>query len=808
MIYRAIGLIIALCITASPVLAQDCGWDSMDIPDRFPGVTGQIKAAVIHDDGSGPALFIGGFSSIIGADGRPIHGIAKWNGQDWVSIGAIGSVWTMTVFDDGSGPMLYAAGQVSDPDSGSGYDVAKWDGESWTFLGAAMDGPSEAMGVYDAGNGPELYVGGWFDQIGETVVNHVCRWDGTTWQGLGEGTDHWVSAFAVFDAGAGPELYVGGWFSNAGGQPTSGLARWNGQTWTAMQGPDSSSVETMAVFDDGTGPALYIGGTFDPFAGNDNAWLTRWDGNTWTMLESDLNARVYDLAVFDDGQGQSLYATGFFTQAGNVSAKHIAKWDGQEWSAVGAGVASFKEYNLTRCLTVGDIGQGNMLFLGGQYTYVDNVLSNGIAAWDGTQWSAFEQGVYASLRTLEVFDDGQGPALYVGGAFTSLQGVPLNNIARWDGSSWTPLGEGIRGEVETIKTLDLGDGPALYVGGRFDTAGGQSASNVAKWDGNQWTPVGINLDRSLYKGSVLDLEVVEEGGIPLLFAVGQDLMIEDLGQLCSAQWDGTTWQSDVEQRSSGWLSTLHRFDDQSGLPALYTGGEFLVSDPFDHWHMLRWDKGQWTPISSDSSDISGFESMHSADLGDGLGLYVSAWRMLAPGGIHSGIARWIDNTFLPLGESIRGRLMALTATNVDGTNHLFAAGQFPNAARKPANSIAGWDGTRWYSLGRGLERLRRDNISRGRVHDIAAFDDGSGPALYAAGDFTFANGTQSRRLARWNLCPPCHPDLNSDGNLNIIDFITFLNAYNDQDELADYNRDGIINTLDFLAFLDAYNAGC
>ena len=36
------------------------------------------------------------------------------------------------------------------------------------------------------------------------------------------------------------------------------------------------------------------------------------------------------------------------------------------------------------------------------------------------------------------------------------------------------------------------------------------------------------------------------------------------------------------------------------------------------------------------------------------------------------------------------------------------------------------------------------------VNALAVFDDGSGPALYAAGRFRFAGATRVDRIARWN----------------------------------------------------------
>lgn len=63
-------------------------------------------------------------------------------------------------------------------------------------------------------------------------------------------------------------------------------------------------------------------------------------------------------------------------------------------------------------------------------------------------------------------------------------------------------------------------------------------------------------------------------------------------------------------------------------------------------------------------------------------------------------------------------------------------------------------------------------------------------------------------FAPCDLTCPCQADFNSDGIVNTLDFIGFLNAYNTGDDRADFNGDGVVNTLDFIGFLNAYNEGC
>lgn len=56
--------------------------------------------------------------------------------------------------------------------------------------------------------------------------------------------------------------------------------------------------------------------------------------------------------------------------------------------------------------------------------------------------------------------------------------------------------------------------------------------------------------------------------------------------------------------------------------------------------------------------------------------------------------------------------------------------------------------------------------------------------------------------------PPCPPDLNGDGVLDLTDISFFVGAFAISDPLADYNGDGNIDLLDISAFLSDYNAGC
>jgi len=69
--------------------------------------------------------------------------------------------------------------------------------------------------------------------------------------------------------------------------------------------------------------------------------------------------------------------------------------------------------------------------------------------------------------------------------------------------------------------------------------------------------------------------------------------------------------------------------------------------------------------------------------------------------------------------------------------------------------------------------------------------------------------TNNARASGTVTPPPCYADYNGDGSVNTLDFIAYLNDFNDGvvgDDDCDGN--GSINTLDFICFLNAFNEGC
>ncbi|MBX3372811.1 MAG: hypothetical protein KF817_03175 [Phycisphaeraceae bacterium] len=94
------------------------------------------------------------------------------------------------------------------------------------------------------------------------------------------------------------------------------------------------------------------------------------------------------------------------------------------------------------------------------------------------------------------------------------------------------------------------------------------------------------------------------------------------------------------------------------------------------------------------------------------------------------------------------------------------------------------------------------------VHAIVVFDDGSGPALFASGLFTRADGVPAGRLAKWQACPavqPCPTDLDGHGTVGMSDLLVLPAAWEPCPACdPDLSGDGVVEFSDVLILLAAW----
>jgi hypothetical protein len=398
---------------------------------------------------------------------------------------------------------LYAAGRFSGSCVAEGCDpenfnhdytfdhetLARWDGTQWNtadpsierFLGVRESG----AGLYALAEAPngDLIAAGDVTELRKTdgsslVCDGIFRIRASGGVGcLGgasvrNGTDGTVYALVV-DPATG-DLIVGGDFSvvdddsedGAPGTPAQNVARWDGSSWSAvglgLDGPvrelryrDGSihafgDFPTHAARLGGGGWETLGAGTPRPVAATTETsdglvavtdLLQTWDGTGWDAWGLGLNGPVYDIAV--DPADQSVYVVGAFSgPPGARASDNIAQWDENGWQPVGGGITA-GEFTLSAVAA-----RGGLVYVGGdpfrpRQPDGTDFRAEGIARWDGSQWSTLADGVGGGgVSHIAVAENGD---VYASGDFDGALPLEGTNIAeeglvRWDGSQWRPTG--------------------------------------------------------------------------------------------------------------------------------------------------------------------------------------------------------------------------------------------------------------------------------------------------------------------------------------------------------------------------------
>ncbi len=713
------------------------------------------------------------------------------------------------VHDDGSGPALYVGGRFTWANGVEVNGIARWDGTAWSAVGSGLAGTVRALTVYDdgLGAGPLLYAGGEFTKTGDgTVVNNIARWDGALWQPVGPGFALPVNALVGYeDPVFGRRLYAGGEFQFLGDGfgPFFQIARWDGSVWSGLGpfgeqgccGLSGGPVHDLAVFDDGSGigPLLYVAGTFQgafnlPFQIQQAKGLARFDGANWsdaganfTWFPTINTGSVYAIKVVDGTQTEeaALYVAGGFRYIDESPGERVARWTLKDgWVAIGTGIGGTDD--TVHAIEVFDegFGSGPQVFVGGSFEVAEGGTVDRLARWTGSGWQTVGGGpdeIVQGLGSVEL--QGGTPQLIVMGSFNSAGPLPASRIAAWDGESWSTLGAGLSDGVRTLSFFDDGgpDGPALYAGGAFTHFGSEAVGRLARWDGERWHEVGSP------NSTVLSLVPVDdpECGDASLLVAGSFTTIGDLPAKRVARFDGSTWStfgSGLDQNgTAGIVYTLALFDDGLGVgacdapalaaehevggrpggPSLYAGGIFNNSNGTVVNRIARWDGTQWHPvgggITSTSTSMVVY-TMVSFDDGSGPALYVGGnFSSVGPSpGIPGtiGIARWDGTAWSSVGGGLSNGDVRALAVFDDGTGPaLYVGGTFTSAGGQTLNRIARWDGAQWTPLLVGA-----NNGVNAAVYGLAVSNDDGAPSLYAVGEFTSTGvgGTSILRVGKWN----------------------------------------------------------
>lgn len=349
-------------------------WDGSDfsVYGEETSVNAPASAFATFDEGAGPRLFIGG--SFDNAGDAPAVGLARFDGTDFTVVGNAGgpnnTVRALLVHDDGSGAALYAAGAFVQVDGMPMRRIARWNGSSWSGLGSGIGGAAfspntsvNALCAYDEGAGSRLFAAGRFTSAGGVTAARIARWDGANWTPLGAGVAGEVLALATWNDGASTKLYVAGALIAAGGAPVQRIASWDGVNWSALPTQQLDAISALAVYDAGAGPQLTTG-------------VESWNGASWTALSGSLLTGD-NIQALHSLEGE-LFVGGNLRQVGvNTPVSNLARFDGSTWSEVDGGVdgsvlgiASF------------DLGAGEQLIVGGNFLRAGGGESPRIAVWE------------------------------------------------------------------------------------------------------------------------------------------------------------------------------------------------------------------------------------------------------------------------------------------------------------------------------------------------------------------------------------------------------------------------------------------
>jgi len=505
---------------------------------------------------------------------------------------------------------------------------------------------------------------------------------------------------------------------------------------------------------------------------------------TWsdTFHLPDVDDDVYALTVFDDGTGPTLVAGGWFRTAGAVKASSVARWDGHCWAAL-EGPYGEGTPGRVNAFAVFDDGSGPALFAGGLFDSAGGLTASNVARWDSAGWSALAEpggnGTDGEVFALAVYDDGSGPALYAAGRFDSAGGHLAANIARWDGEGWTSVdtvaGTGADGEVRSLAVADLGSGPALYVGGLFASAGGVTANRIARWDGNAWAalegPTGNGVSGGAGGPSVLAMASHDDGSGVVLYAAGWFTAAGGIDAANIARWDGSGWSGVIAPSGNGielWVNALVAVDS-GATQGLYAGGNFLSAGGVLANRIARWDGTAWSPLDTGCDDE--VKALTTLDLGGGPVLYAGGEFTRAGSAGASFVGSWDGAAWSavagPPGDGVNDTVYTMVEHDDGSGPALYAGGEFTAAGGLLARFIGRWDGAAWSAV----EGPSKNRI-RGAVQALEVYDEGEGPMLFAGGVFNKYTSPQMCNVARWDgtrwTALGGAPDYGTDGYVNTL----------------------------------------
>jgi hypothetical protein len=156
-------------------------WDGTAWTPVGAGTNSTVQALLVHTDASGPALFVAG--NFTTAGGATANRVARWSGSAWSSLGSgtgngLNSLgMAMATYDDGTGPALFVGGQFTTAGGLTAGRLARWNG-SWSPVGTSgVNSTVNALASFTIDPaGQSLWIGGAFDSADAKPSTSIARW--------------------------------------------------------------------------------------------------------------------------------------------------------------------------------------------------------------------------------------------------------------------------------------------------------------------------------------------------------------------------------------------------------------------------------------------------------------------------------------------------------------------------------------------------------------------------------------------------------------------------------------------------------
>ncbi len=421
----------------------------------------------VHDDGAGEALYVGGRIPLTAGEDR--GDLVRWNGQAWSVIGGPvdGAVHAIASRPVDGGPALWIGGDLSTVGAEPAAGFAVWTNGAWinepVIKTGPLDGPVTALAAATQNGQDIVYMARVLEQN-----DQILAWDGSVFSPLGQGLNAPAAAILPRE----DAVYIGGLFTEADGAEANYVARWNGAAWENFAPGLGSDVFDMRFYDFGEGERLVVGGFVEQSSGPALNHVAFWDGAAWQPLGAGVSATVSAIEVFDG----DLYIGGLFPFSGSTTVNSVARWNVDHWEPLQSGLSlTLPGLPSPSLPIVSDmIVFDDALIVAGHFDHAGGIPVSNVARWDGGAWSSVGGGVPFLVNALAVHDRGDGPALYAAGArFQTSPSAPV--MARWDGEVWETIDANIESSalIAALVSSDTQDRPSLFIGGSFENIGGQ-----------------------------------------------------------------------------------------------------------------------------------------------------------------------------------------------------------------------------------------------------------------------------------------------------------------------------------------------